>query len=177
MTGEPTHTATKEMAPRTPATDYRCLKSEVPITLRCQLCSTRYTALRVKNCSKSTSAIKVATIKNIDDFRYKGKPSRATAKSTPFAVSQDEWDKKEDTGESMKNAFNPIVRTVVFQKTLLRPKRHELRLSEGINQSGSRKIPFKKIRSNLLKTFRVDLKACLGLVLPNQYCLIIVREN
>ena len=26
----------------------------------------------------------------------------ATAKSTPFAVSQDEWDTKENTGKSMK---------------------------------------------------------------------------
>ena len=30
--------------------------------------------------------------------------------------------------------------------------------------------------SNLLKAFWVNLKACLGLVLPNQYCLIVVRE-
>ena len=36
--------------------DYR-VKSEVSITLRCQLCSTRYTAFRIKNCSKSTSTI------------------------------------------------------------------------------------------------------------------------
>ena len=36
---------------------------------------------------------------------------------------------------------------------------------------------FFKFHSNLLKAFRVDLKACLGLVLPNQYCLIIIREN
>ena len=61
----------------------------------------------------------------------------------------------------------------------------ELRLSEGISQllaySVSRKfhqiIFFLKFRSNLLKAFRVDLKACLGLVLPNQYYLIVVREN
>ena len=36
---------------------------------------------------------------------YKGKPSCATAKSTPFTVSKDEWDTKEDTGKSMKNAL------------------------------------------------------------------------
>ena len=54
---------------------------------------------------KSTSAIKIATMKNTDDFRYEGKPSRATAKSTPFAVSKNEWDTKEDTGKSMKNAL------------------------------------------------------------------------
>ena len=36
---------------------------------------------------------------------------------------------------------------------------------------------FFKLCSNLLKAFWVDLKACLGLVLPNQYCLIVIREN
>ena len=51
------------------------------------------------------AAIKIATMKNTDDFRYEGKPSRATAKLTPFAVSKDEWDTKEDTGKSMKNAL------------------------------------------------------------------------
>ena len=44
-------------------------------------------------------------MKNTDDFRYEGKPSCTTAKSTPFAVSKDEWDTKEDTGKSMKNAL------------------------------------------------------------------------
>ena len=56
----------------------------------------------------------------------------------------------------------------------------ELRLSEGISQLRTqsvtrkfRKINLKKIiRGNLLKAFRV-----LGLVLPNQYCLIVVRGN
>ena len=42
---------------------------------------------------------------NTDDFHYEGKPSHATAKSTPFAVSKNEWDTKEDTGKSMKNAL------------------------------------------------------------------------
>ena len=62
-------------------------KSEVSITLRCQLCSTFYTAVQIKNCSKSTSAMKIATMKNMDDFCYEEKPSCATAKSTLFAVS------------------------------------------------------------------------------------------
>ena len=58
-----------------------CLKSEVSITLHCRLCSTRYTAVRIKNCLKSTSAIKIATMTNTDNFRYvEGKPSRAIAK-------------------------------------------------------------------------------------------------
>ena len=81
------------------------MKSEVSTTLRCWLCSTRYTAVRIKNHSKSTSANKIATMKNTDDFRYKGKPSRATTKSILFAVSKDEWDTKEDTGKPMKNAL------------------------------------------------------------------------
>ena len=55
-------------------------------------------------------------------------------------------------------------------------------LSEGISQLLSQSVEnsvklFLKFSSNLLKAFRVDLKACLGLVLPNQYCLIIVWEN
>ena len=47
----------------------------------------------------------VATMKNTDNFRYEGKPLCATTKSTPFTISKDEWDTKEDTGESMKNAL------------------------------------------------------------------------
>ena len=82
-----------------------CLKSEVSVTLRCRLCSTCYTAVRIKSCLKSISAIKIAMMKNTDYFRFEGKPSRATAKSTPFPVSKDEWDTKEDTGKSMKNAL------------------------------------------------------------------------
>ena len=41
----------------------------------------------------------------MDDFYYERKPSRAIAKLTLFAVSKDEWDTKEDTGKSMKNAL------------------------------------------------------------------------
>ena len=75
--------------------------------LRCQLCSTCYIlALRIKNCSKSTFVIEVATTKNTDNFCYEGKLSHATAKSTLFVVSKDEWDTKEDTGKSMKNALH-----------------------------------------------------------------------
>ena len=63
----------------------------------------------------------------------------------------------------------------------------ELHLSEGISKSvtqllgqsveNSVKWFFLKFRSTLLKAFRVNLKACLGLVLANQCYLIIVREN
>ena len=47
-----------------------CMKNEVSIMLHCWLCSTHYTTLRTKNCLTSTSAIKIATMKNTDDFRY-----------------------------------------------------------------------------------------------------------
>ena len=47
----------------------------------------------------------IATMKNTDDFCFEGKPSRTTTKLTLFAVSNDEWDTKEDTGKSMKNAL------------------------------------------------------------------------
>ena len=60
---------------------------------------------KIKNCSKSTSAIKIAIIENTDNFHYEGKPSCVTAKLTLFAVGKDEWDTKEDTGMSMKNAL------------------------------------------------------------------------
>ena len=48
------------------------LKCEVSIKLHCRLCSTRYPAVRIKNCLKSTSAIKTTTIKNMDDFLHEG---------------------------------------------------------------------------------------------------------
>ena len=95
----------KEIVPR--IINYR-LKSKVSITLHCRLCSTRYIAVRIKNCLKSTSAIEIATMKNTDDFRFEGKPSRARAKSTPFPVSKDECDTKEDTGKSMKNSLHVL---------------------------------------------------------------------
>ena len=47
-------------------------------------------------------------MKNKDDFRYEGKPSHATANSTLFAINKDEWDTKEDTGKSMKNALHVL---------------------------------------------------------------------
>ena len=56
MTGEPTHTTSEMGAARPSYINYR-LKSEVSIMLRCQLCSTRYTAIRVKNFSGRTSTI------------------------------------------------------------------------------------------------------------------------
>ena len=45
------------------------------------------------------------SMKNTDDLYYEGKLPRVTTKSTPFAVSKDEWNTKEDTGKPMKNAL------------------------------------------------------------------------
>ena len=99
----------KEMMPHAPSyINSYCLKSEAFITLRCWLCSTRYTAVRLKNHLRSASAIKIATMTNTDDFRFEGKPSCAIVKSTLFAVSEDEWDTKEDTGKSMKKALHVL---------------------------------------------------------------------
>ena len=75
------------MVLRAPAINYH-LKGEASFMLRCHLCSTRYTALRIKNCLKSTYAInkkqnkKQTIIKNMDDFHYELKPSCATTKLT-----------------------------------------------------------------------------------------------
>ena len=55
--------------------------------------------------SKHTSAIKLAIMKTMNDFHCEGKPSHTTTKSIPFAFSKGEWDTKEDTGKSMKNAL------------------------------------------------------------------------
>ena len=81
------------------------MKSEVSITLRCQLCSTRYTAVRIKNCLKSTYANK-----NSHYEKYRRLPLQREAimcyhQIDTFAVSKDEWDTKEDTGKSMKNVL------------------------------------------------------------------------
>ena len=78
-------------------------------------------------------------MKYTNDFHYEGKSSCATTKSTPFAVSQDEWDTKEDTDKSMKNALYQeliifvwykyyellIVRTAVCQKAPLGLKQRQ----------------------------------------------------
>jgi len=133
-------------------------ESEVSITVLCLLCSPCYTAVQINNCLKSTSAIKVATIKNTMVLRTpvivwnwsihcpslsavfdslqssknqelfekhlcnnsshyekygrflvtQRKPSRATTELTLFTVSKDEWNTKEDTGKSLKNALHVL---------------------------------------------------------------------
>jgi len=63
-------------------------ETEVSITLLCQLFSTRYTAVRINNCLKSTSAIKVETIKNTDDFLYAKKAITCNHQINAFHCQQ-----------------------------------------------------------------------------------------
>ena len=44
-------------------------------------------------------------MKNTNDFRYTKETITCTTKLTPFAINKDEWNTKEDTGKSMKNAL------------------------------------------------------------------------
>jgi len=88
------------IAPRTPCT---YVFSSEKKSLRYQLCSTGYAAVRINNCLKRTSVIKVATT---DDFRNKWKLSLANYKIDTFVVNKDEWDTKEGHGKSMKNVLH-----------------------------------------------------------------------
>jgi len=63
-----------------------------------------FNPVRIKNCLKRTSAIKVATEKLQMISVTNGSHYVPTTKSTLFVVSKDVWDTKEDTGKSMKNA-------------------------------------------------------------------------
>jgi len=55
-------------------------ETEKSIALLCQLYSTRYTAIQIKICLKSTFVNKVAAMKNMDDFCSQRKLSHATTK-------------------------------------------------------------------------------------------------
>ena len=68
-------THTKRNSAARPNFSNYCLKSEIPNMLRCRLCLTRYKAIRIKNCLNSTPEIKIATMKNMDDFRFDSKGS------------------------------------------------------------------------------------------------------
>ena len=51
---------------------------------------------KMKNITRSASAINLVTVENIDDFHYKYRE---------FAVGEKKWDTKEDKGKSMMHAF------------------------------------------------------------------------
>ena len=81
-------------------------ETEVFITLLCQLCLTHYTAVQIKNCLRSTSVLKVATMKSMDDFSLRKGSHHVQPQLTLVTVSKDEWNTKEDTGKSLKNALH-----------------------------------------------------------------------
>jgi len=101
MTGELTHTASKERNCIVYPSNINCfLKSEESLMLCFQSCSTCYAVVQINYIFKSTSALKIGTMKiYIYEFYYIRKPSCAT---TLFTVSKDEWSTNE---ESMKNAL------------------------------------------------------------------------
>ena len=77
--------------------------SEISIVLLCQLFLSHYTPILVKKhlCSQGSHYEKYGQF----PLHMWRKPSHVTTKSTHFAVSKDEWNTKEDTGESLKNAL------------------------------------------------------------------------
>ena len=119
------------------------LKSEISIMLRCQLCSTCYTAVRHLYNHNSH-------YENTDDFRFKGKPSCALPNRhllLSAKMNGTQWrtlvspcrmhciycgmSKGTSRAETMLNSekIKPLALAVI-----------ELRLSEGINQSVTRKF-------------------------------------
>jgi len=62
--------------------------------------ATYYTVVQINKCLKRASANKVATMKIMDIQNV------PTTKLTLLAVKKDEWDTKESTGKSMKNALH-----------------------------------------------------------------------
>ena len=62
-------------------------ETEVSIALLCQLCSTCYTAVRIKKCLKSTSVLKAATMKNMDDFSLRKRSHYVQPSNQCFSLS------------------------------------------------------------------------------------------
>jgi len=65
-----------------------------------------HATVQIKNCSKIISVIKVATMKNTDNFRYAKEAITCNHQINAFIVSKDKWNTKEDTGKSLKNALD-----------------------------------------------------------------------
>ena len=103
MTGEPTH-ATSEMVPRAPAISIITTVWKVKYPLCFVVGYVQPITQHFKSRTFPEAPLQSTHTKR-NDFHFKGKPSYARAKSTPFPVSKDEWDTKEDTGKSMKNAL------------------------------------------------------------------------
>jgi len=163
-----------------------CRKSEASITLLCQLFSTHYTPIRIKTWSKSTSVIKVAIMKNTDDFHYACEGSHHVQQPNRHFLLSAKM-KKHKGGYWLQECIGC---TAICQKAHFGLKRHQTVKKKACSGSRYRvmlvwrhqlssqeKILLSKFRSNFSKEFQVNLKACLGLVLSNQYCPIVGWEN
>ena len=114
------------------------LKSEVSVMLRCQLCSTHYTAVQIKNCSNSISVFKSNHHEKYGQFfRYERKPIICYCQLILFTISKDELDTKEDVVNSMKNTCEkaPLRRLTVKKSN---PSLSHNRVT--LHQSDSRSI-------------------------------------
>jgi len=105
---------------------------------------TYYIAVQINNCLKSTTAIKVAIMKNMDDLHYAKEAITCNNQINAFfTVSKDEWNTKEDTGKSLKNALDVrVLRYATWAEATLNSEKIklvalaiiELCWSEGIRQ-------------------------------------------
>ena len=138
---------------------------KVSIALLCQLCSTHYTAVQINNCLKKYLCNQGSHYEKYGRFSVKQrKPSRATTKSTLLTVSKDEWNTKENTGKSLKNALHILQYAKKRLKQRQKTKKFkpvaltsiELWWSEGIRQAVNQSVEIllnKKIHRKFLKAF------------------------
>ena len=127
----------------------------ISIMLRCQLCSTRYTAVQIKNCSKSTSTIKVATIKKYRWFLFRRETIicyrqidtslSAKMNGTQRRTLVSSWRMHCMCCGMPKGTFWAKVTLNSEKIKLVALAVIELRLSEGISQS----VIIKSIKNNL----------------------------
>ena len=84
--------------------DHRNKKSEV---LHFEMYPAHYKVLQMKNTMRRISAVNPVTMTNLDDSHYKHRETimQCYCESTPCAASKDKWDRKENTGKSMKQAL------------------------------------------------------------------------
>ena len=75
-----------------------CLKMKYPLCFIVSYCMFNL-LVQIKHCSKSNSVIKVAALKNMDDFHYAQEDITAI-NWTPFTISKNEWNTKENTDKS-----------------------------------------------------------------------------
>jgi len=100
ITGEPTHTASKQWHCMPHLCIYHLKRRRFVASTHCAAASTNQQLFKKNFCNQSSCC------ENHGRFPYKWKPSYAYHKIDTFVVSQDEWDTKEGTGKSMKNALH-----------------------------------------------------------------------